>query len=363
MVYSLHIKFEETCMFTPLKTAVFFVVALGLALAGSLAIGNTAHAQEALSAPKIGFAPKCTNVEKTVMYWQVINEGQTSGTIQWQNRDNNTVGSHVATPGISDMAITVTDGVNNTTDFMWPYGVSTSNSLSDAICAAPVEPSVPCTDVQDVNNLSYAWDLTSTPGYASITVMTKDGTPACGDTTFYFSSYSLPAFYNGQPLDYQNGMFNNPTAYPQLRVNTDVATMMKGGESTATLTVMLPHPCIATQLDLYYGPEIVEVGANGHGTQNITSEFIPSVGSCDDGGNGGETPVTPEVPTTPTTPVTPTQPAGGNGSTGEPVKPVLPAELPTTGASSNSALNILATLLAGMVTYGMLYAFLPRKSN
>jgi hypothetical protein len=367
----MHIKFEETCMYTALKTSVFFIVALGLAMAGSLAAGNTAFAQEVPSAsPKIGFSPKCTNVEKTVMYWQVINEGSVSGTIQWQNRDNNAAGAHVATPGISNMAITVQPGVNNTTDFMWPYGVSTSNSLSDAICedTTPVEPPVVCTDAKDQSNLIYEWDLTTVPGYAVIGVQTKDGNPVCEDTQIFFTSYSLPPFYNGQSPDYQNGMFNNPTAYPQLRVNSDVFTLEKGTHFGAILAVMLPHECIATQLDLYYGPEIETVGVHGHGTQNIVSKLIPSVGSCPTD-EEPETPVTPEVPTTPTTPttpVTPTQPVGGNGGqmpVEAPVAPQMPAELPQTGVSSNSGINILATLFAGIVTYGMLYAFLPRKNN
>lgn len=351
-------------MYTPFKAAVFAISAFVLVFIGSLAAGNTANAQEApVEGPKIHFEPKCTNVEKTMMYWQVTNDGST-GAIRWQNRDNGTEGSLVLEPGITLMPIVVKPGVNNTTDFMWTYGTSTSNSLSDAICedTTPVN----CIDASNAANLTYTWDLTSVAGYASITVQTKDGTPVCDDTQLFFTSYSLPPFYNGMPLDYNNGMFGNPTAYPQLRVNTDTIVLKKGEDTSATLTVMLPNPCIATQLDLYYGPEITEVGVNGHGTQNIASTFITSVGSCD-GGNGGTTPTEPEIPVTPVTPTTPPVviPEGGNGGAGDttPVVPQIPAELPETGAQTQGSATALLALLAGLVTYGLLYQLLPQKKN
>ncbi|MFZ1250445.1 MAG: LPXTG cell wall anchor domain-containing protein [Candidatus Microsaccharimonas sp.] len=348
-------------MFTPLRTAIFAVVAISSMVMGTLALSGSAHA-EMTPAPAQDFltlevTPVCADNTAKLAYWKVVNKNAEAEPISWNNFDNGTSGSYTAAPGESEMTTGYDLAAgNNRTGFVWTNNVSSTNS-SNTPCQ-PEEPTVPpvqCIDGSIQQNLVIQWVSNN-----HVTIKTKDAAPLCDDVTIFFSSYVMPSNYNGQ------GFYGNPTAYPQYKFSSDLVTLTKGTDGSSELKVELPVSCHNVQLDVYYGPEIETVGSNGHGTQNIESRVLLSDGPCDNGnGNGGGEPTTPVTPVTPT-PTTPvvTEPSMGNGAVGgtSPKAEPLPAELPTTGANVNYK-SLLVALLAGLMTYGILFAVLPKNKE
>lgn len=363
-------------MFTPLKAAVFAVVAISAVLLGSMATGHSAHA-EMVSAPTQGFitlevTPICADNTAHLAYWKVVNKNADPEIISWTNYDNATSGTYTAPAGESKMSTGYDLAAgNNRTGFVWTNNVSSTNS-SNTPCnddsTTPTDPTTPpvvtCIDGSIQQNL-----VITKISNSQVSIKTKDGAPLCDDVTVFFSSYVMPYNYDG------NGFYGNPTAYPQTKFDSDSVTLTKGTDGTAILTITLPASCENVQTDVYYGPEITSVGADGHGTQNIVSNVILSDGTCDSGqggAGGGDTP--PTVPTTPTTPVEPmtpvvtppiTIPTMGNGAaSGTSAQATsLPAELPHTGANGLVSKSALIALLAGLATYGILFAVLPRRAK
>jgi hypothetical protein len=358
-------------MFTPLRTAVLAVVAISSIFMGTLAVGNSAHA-EMMPAPEQGFitlevTPLCADNTAKVAYWKVVNKNADAEEINWNNFDNGTSGSYIAAPGESKLTTGYDLAAgNNRTGFVWTNNVSSTNS-SNTPCqpeTTPVteEPSVPpvqCVDGSVQQNLTIIWLSND-----HVTIKTKNGAPLCDDVTVFFSAYVMPYNYDGQ------GFYGNPTAYPQHKFSSDSVTLEKGTDGTAELKVELPVSCHNVQLDVYYGPEIETVGSNGHGTQNIESKVILSDGTCENGnGSAGGTPSTPTTPVTPAAPITTSPvvpaPSMGNGAAGgsAPKAQALPAELPTTGANANYGKSLLLALLAGLATYGILFTILPKNKK
>jgi hypothetical protein len=173
-----------------------------------------------------------------------------------------------------------------------------------------------CVDGSKRSNLSVTWNTAG-----NVTVGTVGNKPLCADTTLYFSSYTMPDNYNG-------GVFaNNPTASPQTVFDSTSTILKKGQTAPVQLTIDLPEACKNIQVDVYYAPEITNVGPAGHGTQYITGKIIKkTVDTCE--------PTTPEVPEEPEVPVPeaqePETPAPEVKVT-PPAVPAAPAELPKTG--------------------------------
>lgn len=148
-----------------------------------------------------------------------------------------------------------------------PSDLTASNSSKNNYqpCYPPQQPS--CVDGSQghfSNAFSYEWINNH-----QIKV-TKKSVTLCAAVTLYFSSYSMPNSWDG-------GGFN-ASAAPQTKYgNSDSHTFdtTSAQGEVATLTVTLPGPCVNTQVDLYYAPEINTVNyPQGHGAQYITHKFI-----------------------------------------------------------------------------------------
>jgi len=198
--------------------------------------------------------------------------------------------------------------------------------------AAPVTSatsSSTCVDGSKRSNLVVTWKTNG-----SVTVGTTSNKPLCNDVTLFFSSYTMPDNYNGQPFTH------NPTASPQTIFDNASAVMKKGEAKTVAMNINLPESCKNTQVDVYYPPKIETVGSNGHGEQYISGKIINKTqGEC--------TPVTPEVPTPEAqTPETPAP---------EVIVPVteMPAEMPKTG-SELAGTAVIGTVLSAATYAGLL---------
>jgi hypothetical protein len=192
-----------------------------------------------------------------------------------------------------------------------------------------------CVDGSIRSNLVVTWKNNS-----NVTVGTVSNKPLCNDVTLFFSSYTMPDSYNGQPF------MHNPTASPQTIFDNVTAVMKKGEAKTISLDINLPESCKNTQVDVYYAPKIETVGSNGHGNQYISGKIINKTqGEC--------APVTPEVPTPEAeTPPTPAPEVNLPEET--------PAELPQTGPGLAGTMTI-GTVLS-TVTYAGLYLRSKRRS-
>ena len=359
-------------MFTPIKLAAISVAAIALMVIGNSVVGHSAHAEsnnvstsDMMVSPSqkefltLEVTPVCADKSSSLAYWKVVNKNDFSDVISWKNLDNGVSGSFVAQPGTTTMQLATSykDGANNQTEFKWTNNVSSTNS-SNTPCdpPAPVDPPVLCIDGHTQQNLNITWLANN-----KVSISTKDGLPLCDDVQVFFSSYTMPANYNGQ------GFYGNTTAYPQPLFFSTSVTLNKGFSGTEELEIKLPDSCNNVQVDVYYAPEIKLVLSDGHGTQNIESKIYLSTGTCDDGqGNGGgETPTTPTVPTTPPV-VTPPVTEGplGNGAVGgsQENSLTMPTELPTTGAGHN-LMTVMLPLLLAMFTYASLYFLLPNKQR
>ncbi len=188
-----------------------------------------------------------------------------------------------------------------------------------------------CVDGNVRANLSVTWNTNG-----NVTVGTKDNKMLCNDVTLFFSSYTMPDNYNGQPF------MHNPTASPQTIFGNATAVLKKGEAKTVAMAINLPESCKNIQVDVYYAPKIETVGSNGHGNQYISGKIINKTqNEC----TPVTPPVTPEVPTPEAqTPETPAP---------EVNIPEVPAELPHTGGGLAGTMTV-GTVLS-TATYAGLY--------
>lgn len=194
-----------------------------------------------------------------------------------------------------------------------------------------------CVDGSVRSNLTVAWNSNS-----NVTVGTKGDKPLCNDVNIFFSSYTMPDNYNGQPFT------GNPTASPQTIFGNTSVVMKKGENKKVTLAIDLPASCKNIQVDVYYAPKIETVTSKGHGNQYISGKIIKkTVDTCTP-----ETPPTPpEVPTPEAqTPETPAP---------EVTVPETVTEMPHTGMEV-SATAVVGTVLSA-ATYAGLYVRSKRR--
>jgi hypothetical protein len=252
--------------------------------------------------------PECSDATTATAYWQVNNKNENDVNITWTNIDNGQTGSYDAAPGLSQLTsyFNSTDP-NNTTQFASENNTTQTNA-TEAACAplAPVVPPViapTCIDGSIQQNLIYTWISPD-----QISVHTLNDQPLCNDISLDFSSYVMPSNYNGQGfyLSYdQNNPANNipnPTAFPQTIYDNQALDLSAGTDGSATLTINLPDSCNNTQVDLYYAPEVTNIGPSGNGTSNIISAIYPSTGDCQIAAPTGSDPTNPSAPAT-TSPV------------------------------------------------------------
>lgn len=355
-------------MFHPFKTALLSFVALSAMALMAIAVGSTTYAadQPTITAIPLEITPVCSDAPSLSTYWNVYNKNAFDVQIDWSNDANSLTGTYAAPAGFSHLitGYNPNDG-NNTTGFIWEGSTTHTNAPSSPcdsaiLTPAPIDtdptPTTPvCINGSIQQNLVVTYLTDST-----VSIKTANGTPLCDDVTIYFSSYIMPANYDGK------GFYNNDTSYPQTQYSSTSTTLKKGTDGDSILSISLPSYCNNIQVDVYYGPEIKTVGVGGHGTQNILSQVYLSDGSCEMGGGGVLAPITPEPPVTPPVVVPeepvvePTLPSTqkGNGA----VSGYTPAELPVTGGISP-----LITLLDGSIlaafAYGITYAIQPRKNR
>lgn len=188
-----------------------------------------------------------------------------------------------------------------------------------------------CVDGSARGNLTVAWNSNG-----NVTVGTKGDKPLCNDVNVFFSSYTMPDNYNGQPFT------NNPTASPQAIFDNASVVMKKGENKNVTLKINLPASCKNTQVDVYYAPKIETVTSKGHGNQYISGKIISKT----------QNECTPETP--PTTPEVPTPEAETPETPAPEVTiPETVTEMPKTGIEA-SATAVVGTVLSA-ATYAGLY--------
>lgn len=117
------------------------------------------------------------------------------------------------------------------------------------------------------------------PNSGQATIATNDGAPLCDAVTLYFSSYTMPSNYDGRGFFPVPGIAN-PSAYPQTIFSSTHVTLPAGYDGTKSLSIDMPNSCNNTQVDVYYAPEITNLGPTGHGTQNILSKIYGSARVC-----------------------------------------------------------------------------------
>ncbi len=309
----------------------------------------------------VEIVPVCSDAATSKSYWEVNNKNSYDVAGSWTNFDIPANGTFTATPGLSSL---VTDydanHPNNRTEFTVGPD-SFSRNATKAACAPVVVPPTPaCIDGKIQQNLVITWLADD-----AILVTTKNDQPLCDDVEVYFSSYIMPANYDGTGFGPQN-----PTSFPQTIFSSVGATLLKNTLVAEAMVINLPDSCNNVQVDVYYGPEITTVGPNGHGTQNIVSDVYPSTGACPvapGGGSGGGT-TTPPVVTPPVTggmgggaPEAVIVPASAPVATPAVVTQPVPAVLPETGSNLIAWLIVLP-LLVGAVSYKSALAFLTRRN-
>jgi hypothetical protein len=275
--------------------------------------------------------PLCADASTNTAYWNVNNFNSSDITFNWKNIDDGATGSFTATSGLTKLATEYQQNQNNTTHFSYPgFDGQTNSSNTPCAATAPVmpQPPVACIDGSDAQNIVFNY-LSD----GDVQVHTKNNQPLCNDIQLYFSSYIMPANYDG------NGFYGNVTAYPQPIYSSDNVVLTAGTDGSAELQIDLPDACNNVQTDLYYGPEITTVGANGHGTQNIQSYVYTSDESCAPASTGGDTTGATDTP----------KPGMGGGDVIAPVTPA-PVVVPTVAPGMGGGLTTTATSTATPAT-------------
>ena len=216
-----------------------------------------------------------------------------------------------------------------------------STVLGMAIATSPAahaaDTQAACVDGNVTSNLAITWKSNS-----SVTVGTVNNKPLCKDTTVFFSSYTMPDNYNGKPFR------GNATAVPQAVFSSTSVVLKKGATAPVAMKVSLPKACKNSQVDVYYGPKVSTVNAEGH-TKYISGKIlVKTEKEC--------------TPTTPVTPVTPAPPAEAETPVTPPavvtVTPPAVTELPKTGLGLNTL--ITASILSA-ATYAAVYVGTKRS--
>jgi hypothetical protein len=330
----------------------------------------------------LSITPECSDASSAIAYWQVDNKNSTDVSISWTNIDNNHTGSFDAPAGNTTLS-TYFDSTdpNNTTQFV-SAGTTTQTNATEAACATPpLTPPLACVDGSIQQNLAVTWVSPS-----EVSVATASGAPLCASIQLEFSSYIMPANYNGQGFFTTYSQTDpsidvvNDTAFPQTVFDNQTVTLAAGTNGATTINVQLPPSCDNTQVDVYYAPEQTVLGPTGNGTANIVSQIYLSSGICASappttgsgsgstgtptGGNGSTTPTAPSQgstsgSSTPVTPAAPSLPAeNGQGGKGSGVLSASPAtsatQLAYTGASPIVPYLIASSLL--LTTATLFYA-------
>lgn len=185
-----------------------------------------------------------------------------------------------------------------------------------------------CIDATDRANLVAVWT-----GDTTVQVKTTTGQGACSDVTLYFSSYSLPATYNGEKF------WNNPTAYPQQMFDSKKLVLKAGESTTEAASIKLPNECTPKQVDIYLGPEVTVVGEEGHMKRGLNGNHIiqKTKDDCSQ----------PQNPQQPKQPAQPEQQPARN-------------TLPNTGASLGAAVGI--STLTGVIGTATMHVLRRRNA-
>jgi len=293
-------------MITTAKSAVLLVAAISTMAFAALFMG---HSTFAASDIPVEIIPRCSSATAGISYYEVDNKNADSVSIAYDNASANATGTFTATPGTSALYVAYNSSdPNNTTSFTYQGVTTQTNANVGTTCDADqLPPVVPtCTDATDASQLNVVWNNDS-----QIAITTKTGLPVCNTVTLYYSTYRMPDNYNGAGFE-TNGTVN-PTAIPQTEEQSYTFTLEAGTFGTWLENVPAPNYCYNTQADVYYGPEVTGIDANGYGyhadgsstggyghaSQYIASmTYATNTTKCAPGMGGGS----------------PTTPTGGSGS-------------------------------------------------
>lgn len=363
-------------MRTMVNNKVLFVLMLVISMLSPVLSGMTqaqvadpAQAQAVAAQPIIPLEvePVCSDAATGTAKWKVTNKNTQTVNIHWTNLFNNVSGDFGAVNGVSTMITSyVASDPNNTTRFESGTDVNQTNATK-AACNPVVTPQPP---VDCIDGSVYGNVIATYLANNKVQLTTAGGKQLCNDVTVFFSSYIMPDNYNGLPF------FGNTTAYPQDKFASVSAVLPANSPINQTLEVALPDSCRNVQVDVYYGPEIVTVGPNGHGTQNILSQVYPKTGVCGQpgqgsGGNNGGGTTNPGGNGGNNNGGNTAQPTGGMGSsvvttavatTPATVTPVAqPTTLPETGGMYAPILAIIPAAVMALSYFGAL-SFQKRRA-
>ncbi len=269
-----------------LHSRVFVLFGFSVLSIFSLA-GGVAHAATPAARP-VTVAAVCSDSGAGTAQWRIGNPNPDSMTTNVQWNDGTHSGSIALKYGFTPLT-TSYDASAST-----PSVTFTQAGMPDQTVAVNTqsctEPLAGCVDGYVRSNLQYTWSQTG-----AVTISTVNNAPLCADITVEFSSYSLPATYDG------SGVFDDSAVPQQLFANTE-AVLKQGTTGDQTLTVNVPNACTDYQLDLYYGPELTTVSYSGQGAQLIYGNiYLHTATDCSapvtpGRGAGDVTPPTPAVP-------------------------------------------------------------------
>ncbi len=329
--------------------------------------------------PSVSFAPRCISPSTGVAMFEVVNNESVNVTLNYSDAAGN--GSKDLLPGSNQVYVPYAQSMNpDNLTVSFTYGIAATHKTEVQVhdtCGldqlpTPAPVTGPC-DTATAAKLNVVWK-----NDGQIVIATKSGLPLCQSLDLYYSTYRMPDNYNGAGFS-----LDNTTSYPQQGIAFFRFTLLAGSYGSWLENVPTPDYCSNVQADLYYGPQITNVGGNGlgyhadgtpisygegHGDQYIAGViFAKDSTKCAPGmgaGNGGDTsgstttpPVTNNGGSTPTTPV------GGRGE-GAPapvaatnVLASTPTVLPNTGVDMGA--NVFSTVISlvfagtGMMAIGL----------
>ena len=330
--------------------------------------------------PSVSFAPRCVSPSTGVAMFEVVNNESVNVTLKYSDAAG--TGSKDLLPGSNQVYVPYAQSMNpDNLTVSFTYGIAATHKTEVQVhdtCGldqlpTPAPVTGPC-DTATAAQLKVVWN-----NDGQIVIATKSGLPLCESLDLYYSTYRMPDNYNGAGFS-----LDNTTSYPQQGITFFRFTLLAGSYGSWLENVPLPDYCSNVQADLYYGPQITNVGGNGlgyhadgtpisygegHGDQYIAglifakdaSKCAPGMGAGNGGSTGGSTstpPVSDNGGSTASTPVT-----GGMGS-GAPapaaattVSSTTPTVLPNTGVDLSA--NVLSTVISlifggtGMMAIGL----------
>jgi hypothetical protein len=348
-------------MVSTAKTAVLLVAAVSTMAIAALVTSKGAFASTGVP---LGITPVCSSADRAISAYQVSNQNDTSVTVNYRNAANGAIGTFTAAPGESNAYVSFDPTESdNTTSFTYDGGATKTEPNFDN-CDISQLPALAqaCADGSNLNELAVDWSSSS-----QLSIWTRTRLPFCDDVTLYYSTYSMPDTYdnNGFYTDPSRGILN-VTSVPQ-DLQTSIKLTLKAGLYGLTdQTVPVPNLCYNTQADVYYGPEVTSLGADGlgyhadgtpvptssteplgHGTQYVASQLYPkaTTSTCGPIGRGGDTGGT-----------TPVESTGNVSTQSAPITAALPIVLPNTGVNDlgqNVASTVLTMLFGGIGLLGL----------